>query len=81
MAVVATKETHDLETDARVEAGRAARAEVPRRSHADWVSPLDRADPIDLLEEQAHTRVPSSCRSGMGACRRRRSRSFAVVRR
>src|SRR3954463_15314814 len=37
--------------------GKAARAEAPRSSHADWEPTPDR-DPIGLLEEQAATRVP-----------------------
>ncbi len=42
----------------RVAAGRAARAAVPRRSHAKWEPPADRRDPVELLEEQAASRVP-----------------------
>ena len=38
--------------------GKAARAEVPRDSHAVFDPPKDRPDPIALLEEQAQTRVP-----------------------
>jgi len=38
--------------------GKAARAEVPRRTHAAWSPAADRPDPIALLEEQAKTRVP-----------------------
>ena len=38
--------------------GREARRRVPRSSHAIWVSPATRADPVSLLEEQALTRVP-----------------------
>jgi uncharacterized protein (DUF2252 family) len=38
--------------------GKAARAEVPRSVHANWEPPPHRPDPVDLLEEQAHTRVP-----------------------
>src|SRR6476659_3994795 len=38
--------------------GKAARAEVPRRSHAEWEPPLHRPDPVELLEEQAQSRVP-----------------------
>ena len=37
--------------------GRATRADAPRSSHADWTPAKDRADPIELLEEQARTRV------------------------
>ncbi len=38
--------------------GKAARAEVPRDSHAVFDPPADRPDPVALLEEQATTRVP-----------------------
>jgi uncharacterized protein (DUF2252 family) len=43
----------------RAARGKAARAEVPRSSHADWVSPPHRVSPVELLEEQAKTRVPA----------------------
>jgi uncharacterized protein (DUF2252 family) len=42
----------------RAARGKAARAEVPRSSHADWEPPPHRPDPVELLEEQAQTRVP-----------------------
>ena len=42
----------------RVARGKAARAEVPRDTHAVFDPPKDRPDPIALLEEQAQTRVP-----------------------
>jgi uncharacterized protein (DUF2252 family) len=38
--------------------GRAARATVPRGSHAEWTPAAERDDPVALLEEQAATRVP-----------------------
>jgi hypothetical protein len=41
----------------RVARGKAERAEVPRSSHADWDPPSNRRDPVDLLEEQAKSRV------------------------
>ena len=41
----------------RAARGKAARAEVPRSSHGDWRPSPHRPDPIDLLEEQATTRV------------------------
>ena len=44
--------------DERIARGRAARAEVPRKSHAGWEPSPVRPNPIDLLEEQAKTRVP-----------------------
>src|SRR5207342_2071032 len=42
----------------RVARGRAARAEVPRSSHAEFAPGARRADPVDLLESQAESRVP-----------------------
>jgi uncharacterized protein (DUF2252 family) len=42
----------------RAARGKAARAEVPRASHAAFDPPPDRPDPIVLLEEQAKSRVP-----------------------
>lgn len=42
----------------RVEIGRQARSHVPRSGHADLDMGSDRPDPIDLLEEQARSRVP-----------------------
>lgn len=45
-------------TDERAARGKAARAEVPRSSHADWEPSPHRPDPVALLEEQGATRVP-----------------------
>jgi uncharacterized protein (DUF2252 family) len=42
----------------RAERGRQARVKVPRSSHATFEPPSSRPDPIDLLEEQAASRVP-----------------------
>jgi len=42
----------------RAARGKAARGEVPRSVHAEWEPPTDRRDPVDILEEQALTRVP-----------------------
>jgi uncharacterized protein (DUF2252 family) len=42
----------------RVARGKAARAEVPRSSHAAFDPPPTREDPVELLERQAATRVP-----------------------
>jgi uncharacterized protein (DUF2252 family) len=47
-----------LTTAERVARGKAARAQVPRSSHAVFNLPSDRPDPIALLEEQAKSRVP-----------------------
>jgi uncharacterized protein (DUF2252 family) len=41
----------------RVARGKAARAEVPRSSHADWEPTRARPDPVALFEEQAESRV------------------------
>jgi uncharacterized protein (DUF2252 family) len=42
----------------RAARGKAARAQAPRSSHAIFEPPLSRADPVELLERQARTRVP-----------------------
>jgi uncharacterized protein (DUF2252 family) len=42
----------------RVARGKAARAEVPRSSHGSFEPSPTRADPVELLERQAQTRVP-----------------------
>ncbi len=42
----------------RVARGKAARARTPRSSHAVFAPPPDRADPLEVLEQQASTRVP-----------------------
>ncbi len=47
-----------LTTAERAARGKAARAAVPRTSHAVFEPAPDRPDPIALLEEQAVTRVP-----------------------
>ena len=39
-------------------ARKAARAEVPRSVHGEWLAPSGRRDPVELLEEQAASRVP-----------------------
>ena len=41
----------------RAARGRAARADVPRSSHAGWDPPAGRRDPVTVLEEQAQARV------------------------
>jgi uncharacterized protein (DUF2252 family) len=42
----------------RAARGRTARAAVPRSSHGAWSPTSDRPDPVDLLLQQATTRVP-----------------------
>jgi hypothetical protein len=44
-------------TAERAARGKAARRDVPREAHALLDLPSDRTDPVDLLEEQARTRV------------------------
>jgi uncharacterized protein (DUF2252 family) len=51
-------EVEHVTRNERVARGKAARAEVPRRRHSEWESAVHRPDPIELLEEQAQTRVP-----------------------
>jgi uncharacterized protein (DUF2252 family) len=41
----------------RVARGKAARAEVPRKAHAEWEPAHVRVDPVALLEEQSESRV------------------------
>jgi uncharacterized protein (DUF2252 family) len=50
--------TTQLSSTEQAAEGRAARTRVRRRDHAAFEPPADRANPIDLLEEQAETRVP-----------------------
>ena len=42
----------------RASRGKAARGELPRSAHAVWEPGPGRSDPVDLLEEQAQTRLP-----------------------
>ena len=42
----------------RAARGKAERAEVPRGVHGEWSAPPARRDPVELLEEQAASRVP-----------------------
>ncbi|HEX5193833.1 MAG TPA: DUF2252 domain-containing protein [Solirubrobacteraceae bacterium] len=50
--------TQHLTVDQRIARGKAARADVPRSRHAVFDAPAERADPVELLEAQAQTRVP-----------------------
>src|SRR5690349_6651119 len=47
-----------LTVDERIARGKAARQEVPRAAHAHFEPSEVRADPVELLERQAQTRVP-----------------------
>src|SRR5687767_12846981 len=53
-----TGETPRPTHEERVARGKAARAEVPRSSHAEFNPGAKRPDPIILLESQAAARVP-----------------------
>ena len=44
--------------DERAAAGKAARAEVPRSSHAAWEPPAARRSPVDVIIDQDANRVP-----------------------
>src|SRR5690348_2454806 len=46
-----------LTTGERAARGKAARAEVPRRTHGEWQPSPQRPDPVAVLEQQAETRV------------------------
>ena len=59
MSAVAMKARATQPTKAEwVARGKAARAEVPRSSHAGWEPPTVRRDPVAILEDQSRTRVP-----------------------
>ena len=47
-----------LSVEERAARGRAARAEVPRSSHAEFEPASRRPDPVELLQSQAASRVP-----------------------
>ena len=49
---------HQRSPDESRASGKAARREASRRSHGEWEPSSGRPDPIDLLEQQAATRVP-----------------------
>jgi Uncharacterized protein conserved in bacteria (DUF2252) len=53
-----TPKVEHFTLDERVARGKATRAEVPRRVHGEWEPSPHRPDPVDLLEEQAQSRVP-----------------------
>jgi uncharacterized protein (DUF2252 family) len=45
-------------TASLLDEGRAMRESVPRRAHGNWDAPPDRRDPVEILADQAKTRVP-----------------------
>ncbi|MBO0682368.1 MAG: DUF2252 domain-containing protein [Candidatus Dormibacteraeota bacterium] len=58
LATAAPPAIKHLSVEERTTLGRAERAEVPRSVHAVWAAPTGRQSPVDLLEEQARSRVP-----------------------
>ena len=50
--------TDDRTPEARARRGKEARARRPRSDHGEWAPAADRTDPVDILLEQAKTRVP-----------------------
>ena len=58
MATATRGNTNNVSMAERVAQGKAARADVPRSRHAVFQPAADRADPLELLERQARTRVP-----------------------
>ena len=68
-----------LSVEERAARGKAARTDVGRSVHGDWAPATGRRDPVELLEEQAATRVQRSwCPSATAACWCRRSPSTAA---
>ncbi len=57
-AVARTEIASWATTEEHRDAGRAARRLVPRSSHAGWMPPHDRPDPVALLQSQDAVRVP-----------------------
>ena len=51
-------EVPHLSVGERAARGKAQRAEVPRSVHGEWAAASARRDPVELLEEQAASRVP-----------------------
>jgi uncharacterized protein (DUF2252 family) len=55
---MATQEPRAPSVEERAAKGKAARSQVPRSAHAQWALAQRQHDPLDLLAEQAQTRVP-----------------------
>jgi uncharacterized protein (DUF2252 family) len=55
---VAAPRVEHFTVEERVSEGKRTRGEVPRSVHAAWEPPSDRRGPVEMLEEQARTRVP-----------------------
>jgi len=58
MATVKADRSAHLTTDERAAKGKRARQAVPRSSHGEWEPAADRRDPVEILQDQAATRVP-----------------------
>ncbi|MGZ8751648.1 MAG: DUF2252 family protein, partial [Acidimicrobiia bacterium] len=56
--MTAPRVVEHLDPAERSAKGRAARAAVPRASHEGWDPPTARRSPVEVLQEQAKTRVP-----------------------
>ncbi len=56
--VVVQEPAASLTVAERAARGREVRRELSRSAHAEWEPPSGRRDPVDLLEEQARTRLP-----------------------
>ncbi len=52
------KKVEHFTVEERAARGKADRAEVTRKSHGEWAPVAHRPDPVELLEEQAASRVP-----------------------
>ncbi len=52
------KQVEHFTVEERAARGKAARAELPRKVHGEWEPTVHRTDPVELLEEQAASRVP-----------------------
>ena len=52
------KAPRHLAPEERAARGKAAREAAPRSAHGEWEPASDRRDPVELLEEQAASRVP-----------------------
>jgi uncharacterized protein (DUF2252 family) len=55
---MATKKVEHPSKEERVARGKAARAALPREQHAEWSPGQRQLEPLDLLAEQAQTRIP-----------------------
>jgi uncharacterized protein (DUF2252 family) len=55
--VTGTDLWHTPTAEERRRVGKARRSECPRSSHARWAAPLERPDPIAILEEQGRSRI------------------------